>query len=304
MKNTFVLADLALATNKALSALGVGEIGAFAIDTDNVWKPVAADTAATLVGFAVGNGTPAPYRTPMIKTDVKHYGLTKGVYTADVQATLTGVATTTGYTANALDQITVTIEWESPFDNDSRAKEKFTVVGKGTKETIHTALKDLINIQSKNLTAVVNGTDGVTNFVVTAKNCATFLSYSMVCERYDGATTPLPTMAFTPTPPTIGVGTPTKIKALVEESIGHLGNTETIYTYDSKIPRQAVTGSKYTTLTFQYTEDKPTEPVRNTHFPLVELVFACDVTAGSPSTLVADLEEFIGVVFGGETLVV
>jgi hypothetical protein len=298
MKNVFVLADLALATSKELSALGVGEIGAFGVDTDNVWKPVAASTTAKLVGFAIGNGTAAPYRTPMIQTAVKNYGLSKAVYAADVEATLTGVVTVTGYTADALDQITLTIESESPFDNDSKAKETFTVVGKGTKETIHTALKDKINEQSKNFTAVVTGTGGVTNFVVTAKNSSTFLSYKMTAERYDGASTPLPTMAFTVTAPTIGAGTPAKVKQLVEAAIGHLGNTETTYTYDSKVPRQAVNGSKYTTLTFQYTEDKPTEPTRNTHFPLVELVFACDVTATTPSTLVDDLETFIGTVFG------
>lgn len=292
MTNTFVIADLPLATAKALSALGVGEIGAYGVDTDNTWKPVASNTTAKLVGFAVGNGTAAPYRTPMIKTDVINFSLDTAVYAADVQASLVCTPSITGYTANALDQITLVLESDSPFNNDNKSRETFTIVGKAALADICSAFSDKIN-ESKNYTCVATGT----TFTATAKNLST-IKYSYYAERYDGLTTPLPTIAFTTyTAPTYGAGTPDRIKELVEKSLGHIGNTETIYTYDSKVPRQAVTGSKYTTLKFQYTENKETEPTRNTDYPLVELIFACDVTAVSPSTLVADLTTFINTVF-------
>jgi hypothetical protein len=293
MKNVFVLADLALATSKQLSALGVGEIGAFGIDTDNTWKPVASNTTAKFVGFAIGNGTAAPYRTPLIQTDVLNYSLTTAAYAADVHASLVCTPDITGYTANALDQITLVLETESPNNNDSKARETFTIVGKATVASIASQMAATINQLSKNYTCTSNST----TFTVTAKDLGV-IRYSYYVERYDGALTPLPTIAFTTyTPPTFGSGTPDRIKELVDRALGHLGNTETIYSYDRPVPRQAVTGTKYTTLTFGYKENKVTEPTRDTDYPYIELVFACDVTAGNPSTLVADLTTFISTVF-------
>lgn len=298
MKQIFVLNDIAMATNKALGALAQGEICAYGYDSNGTWVPVVEDTTSEVIQFGIGSGNASPLMTMPIINKVKSAKLTKATWVAEVLPALTVVASVSGYTSHIMDSLTLNLTSEEHFNQNNRKKESFLIpiVAAMTATNLHAAIAAEINLKSENFTAVANG---ATNVVITAKATG-LISYTFDFERYSGAAaTTAPTFGVTPTLPTEGVGTQAKVKELVDKLYQRFGIGETMNRYEKTSLIQPVTGTKYTMLNFTFIEDKPTGPTVDTHYVENEIIFACDVTAGSPTTLVADLEDFIKYVFLG-----
>lgn len=299
----FILKDIVPATTKELSALAEGELGIFLIDgADNAWKPAGTVATGTHAAFGIGQGAGKnPLLSPLIQKDLSRYGLKVSPYAAETAGTATIVAGVAGYTVHAEDYIIVKLKGFSTDDSDfNTGSEMFTIVGKGTAATIHTAIAAVINEKSERYTAVTTGADGVTNVIITAKKMADFdVTITWGRSPLVAATTTAPTFAVTLAAPTHGIGIPRTIKEEVEEADIHFGRVMTRERYEGAIPTQNVSGTKYTRVAFTYRENKPTFDTVHTSYQENTLVFYCDVTAGSPTTLVADLEEWIGVFWGG-----
>lgn len=296
MKQIFVVNDMPLATGKALSALAVGELGSFGVDVDSAWKPIDESSAAPIVQFAVGSGNASPLVTMPIPSKVKNASLTVSTYVAEVLPKLTIVASTTSYTANAYDSIEFKLTFDADFNQNTKKYERFVVIGASTPTAIHNALAEAINERSENFTAVSNG---ATNVVVTAKRVGDIKLFTDF-SRYSGAAaTTAPTFGVTPTVSTHGVGTATYVKDVVDKLYQRFGLGESIHRYEKLSLQQPVNGTKYTILNFTFTQDAvPSGPTVDTDWTENEIIFACDVTAAVPSTLVADLTSFIQTKFG------
>lgn len=298
MKQIFVLNDIAMATNKALGALAQGELGAYGYDSSGTWVPVAEDTSSEVIQFGIGSGNASPLMTMPIIDKVKSAKLTKAAWVAEVLPAVTVVASVSGYTAHVIDSLTLNLTSEEHFNQNNRKKESFLIpiVASMTATQLHAAIAAEVNLKSENFTATANG---ATNVVITAKATG-LISLTTDFERYSSAAaTTAPTFGLTYTTAVEGVGTKAKVTELVDKLYQRFGIGETMNRYEKTSLIQPVTGTKYTLLTFTFIEDKPTSPTVDTHFVENEIIFACDVTAGSPTTLVADLEDFIKYVFLG-----
>lgn len=290
MKQIFVLNDIALATSKTLAQLAQGELGSFGLDVDAAWKGIDKTSLAPTVQFAVGSGNASPLMTMAIPAKVKNASLVKSTYVAEVLPTLTVVASVTSYTVNAYDAIELVVDYERDFNQNIRNRERFVVVGQGTLANIHDALAAAVNAKSENFTAVSNG---ATNVILTAKNSG-IIKASTSFSRYSGASaTTAPTFTLTVADGTRGVGTKAIVTEIVDKLYQRFGLGETVNRYEKLSLIQPVKGTKYTLLTFTFTQDIPEGATVDTDWTENEITFACDVTAGSPSTLVADLEDFI-----------
>ena len=300
MKQIFVLNDYVLATAKQIGALAKGEIGAFGFDANGAWTPVAEDTASEVITFGIGSGNASPLTTMSIINKVKQASLTKSTYVAEVLPTITIVASVTSYTSNVMDTLNIKIDYEELHNQNIRRNEKFTIniPASATAALLHAAIAAEINAISENFTAVSNG---ATNVVLTAKSMGilkTPTANLVEFSRYSGAVaTTAPTFGITVANGTMGVGTPAQVKEIVDTLYQRFGVGESVNRYERTSLIQEVLGTKYTLLRFKFTEDKETSPTVNTHFTENEIIFACDVSAGSPTTLVADLEDFIKYVF-------
>lgn len=295
MKQIFVLSDLPMATNKALSALAVGEICAYGYDANGTFGPVVEDTTSPTIYFGIGNGTASPFLTNGINAKVKQARFVKSTYAAEVLPSVAVIATTTSYAYSPYDEINITLESEELFNQNLKKKEVFTVLPTAnTATSIHGLIAAEITAKSENFTAVHNG---ATNVTISAKATG-IVRCSIEFVRYSGAAaTTNPTFAINPTLATEGVGTKAKVEELVDRLYQNFGIGETIDRYGKTSIKQAVPGTSYTMLRFTYKEDKVTSATVDTHYTDNELIFACDITDGTPSTLVADLEDFINYTF-------
>ena len=301
MVKPFIVKDIVPATAKEISALADGELGIYLIDgADNAWKPAGSVATGTHAGFAIGQGTGKnALLSPVIQKNLAFYNVKSNAYLAEASATATVVATVSGYTADASDYIQINLKGFSVENNDfGTGSETYTVVGKATGALIHTEIAALINAKSSRYTAVTTGSLGVTNVVITAKEMASFsVSYVWGRSPLVTATTTAPVLTTTMVEPIFGIGTPRIITTEIEEADWMFGRVGTREKYEGKVPTQSVAGTKYSSVVFKYRENKATTPVRDTHYQENTLVFYCDVTAGSPTTLVADLDAWIAAFF-------
>lgn len=292
----YVISDLPLATNKAITALANQEAGAFGILADGTWSPVASNTTAEYVALAIGNSSQAgKLITPVIKTGVKNYSITTMPYTAEVLPKVEIViGAVSGIQYN--DSFTVRLEFHPAITNEGKVTRVFEIVGTtdlASPTAVHAAIANVINTEFSDwFTAVATG---ATKVAITAKQQGVFKTTTYF-ENPNATGSSVTVTSVTASEGTVPSGTPAQVKELLRRASGEFGSIPTLYSLDRQAPTQAVSGTKYTIVRIQYKEDKPTDVTINTDFPLVTLDFACDVSAVTPSSLVSDLETFFNTV--------